>query len=207
MHHTNQEPRIRGAFPFSAPAMALSRTNNKPIEPMKMTKDQCPVCGDFSTVRYSDGSYECLNCRHVTYDTDPMESYVCESWLLPASQVADFAVSLCSPSKATQAVPQPAVEEQAGIITLHDFESVCGVSPMVEVVKETYANGGIALQLWDDDGPLLTATQWIPGIPAGCVAIKDYDENAGCLTQLIRHGVIAPPHLYLDGYPICRVLF
>ena len=87
------------------------------------------------------------------------------------------------------------------------METICGVSPVVEVVKETYANGGIALQLWDHEGPLLTPTQWIPGIPAGCVAIKDYDENAGCLAQLMRDGVIAAPHQYLDGLPICRVLF
>lgn len=35
---------------------------------MKMTKDQCPECGAYSTARYSDGTYECLSCRHITFD-------------------------------------------------------------------------------------------------------------------------------------------
>lgn len=99
------------------------------------------------------------------------------------------------------------IEEPAATMTLHNFRTICGVSPVVEVVKETYAKGGTALQLWDHEGPLLTATQWIPRIPSKCVAIKDYAENQGCLAQLISHGVIEPPHEFLDGLPICRLRF
>lgn len=85
------------------------------------------------------------------------------------------------------------------------FIALAGVSPVVEVVRETYVNGGIGLQLWDHEGPLMTATVWIPGIPAACVAIKDYEENEGCLAQLIHHRVIYPPHTFLKGLPVCRL--
>jgi len=71
----------------------------------------------------------------------------------------------------------------------------------VDVVKERYANGGVGLQLWDHEGPLLT------GIPDGFVAIKDYEENDGCLAQLIAKSVIDQPIGFLNGYPICRLLF
>jgi hypothetical protein len=34
---------------------------------MKQNKDQCPDCGAFYTVRYSDDSYECFACRRITH--------------------------------------------------------------------------------------------------------------------------------------------
>lgn len=95
--------------------------------------------------------------------------------------------------------------ERLSTMTLRDIHTACGISPVVELVIESYAMGGIALQLWDHEGPLLTATLWIPGIPEGCVAIKDFDENEGILDQLIRQKVVDAPHVFLDGLPICRL--
>jgi ribosomal protein L37AE/L43A len=55
---------------------------------MNTTKDQCTECGDFSTVRHSDGSYECLNCRHISYESDSYLSFLwaeCPEpeWVIP----------------------------------------------------------------------------------------------------------------------------
>lgn len=99
------------------------------------------------------------------------------------------------------------IQEAASSVSIRDFWTVAGVSPEVEVVKERYAKGGTGLQLWDHEGPLLTATHWLPGIPEGCVAVKDYEENEGCLAQLIAKGVLGRPERFQNGYPICRVLF
>ena len=71
---------------------------------------------------------------------------------------------------------------------------------------EEYRNGGVALQLWDHAGPLITATQWVPCIPEGHVAIKDHEENEGCLEQLIAQGVVGPRVMSIQGFPICRLL-
>lgn len=54
-----------------------------------------------------------------------------------------------------------------------------------------YADGSPAIQLWDAQGPLATATVWLPEPPAeGCVWIKDWSENEGMLDSLALAGVI-----------------
>lgn len=174
---------------------------------MTTTKTKCPECGSFDTASYDDDLIECLTCRHITYSEDPPVSLVLESWCVSASELADIAFTVCSLMEAPDSATQAAWEEPHESKTIRDFVTICGVSPVVEVVLERYAMGGYGLQLWDSEGPLMTPTRWIPGIPAGCVAIKDFDENAGCLEQLIAQRVIEPPQEFLEGLPICRLLF
>ena len=122
-----------------------------------------------------DGVYQCMECRDFFHAHPPEED------------------------------PPPRTEPNHGTAVIHNFVTICGISPEVEVVVEQYSNGGPGLQLWDHEGPLMTATVWVPGIPEGRVAIKDYAENQGCLEELIRHGVVDPPEAFLDGLPICRL--
>lgn len=57
---------------------------------------------------------------------------------------------------------------------------------------QQYAEGGVAMQLWSDDGPMGKATVCIPGYPLGenQVIIKDYAENAGMLKALVDAGIV-----------------
>ena len=131
-----------------------------------------------------DGIYECYACRHLFAD-DP-------SWGL--------GVGLESYTVRENTLRPPVWGAE-----IHDFRTVSGVYPKVEVLIERYARGGIALELWNDEGLLLTATVWLPGLPQGRVAIKDHSENAGCLEQLVDHGIVDPPESFMDGLPICRL--
>ncbi len=207
-HPTPKAQHSLGFFVFCALTGALPNketTTNRRQTTVTTTKIKCSECGSFDTASYDDELIECLTCRHITFGDDPPDAYAIESWCVPASELADIAVAMCSPRKAPDSVTQAAWEEPSESKTIHDFVTICGVSPIVEVVMERYAMGGYGIQLWDNEGPLMTATRWIPGIPAGCVAIKDFDENAGCLEQLIARGVIEPPQEFLEGLPICRL--
>ncbi len=181
---------------------------------MKTTRDQCPACGAFSTASYSDGSYECLNCRNVTYDpySPATSAFEASSWvhdIRPKRSRSNKPDDPPKPSRrSTRIAEEPATVPPAlTALTLRQFVTLAGISEVVTVLKEQYRNGGTALQLWDEEGPLITATSWIPGIPEGHVAIKDYAENEGCLAELLRHGVVDPPCGYLGGFPICRLRF
>ena len=94
---------------------------------------------------------------------------------------------------------------------LLNFTCVCGTLPHVQVIKKQYTTGEIALYIEVGfDGPretLMIASCWVPGIPEGCVAIKDFAENFGCLSALTNAGVIDDPHGFIEDIPICRVLF
>ena len=94
---------------------------------------------------------------------------------------------------------------------LHNFTCVLGTLRQVEVVKKQYVTGDIALYIeavfQGKRETLLIASCLIPGIPPDCVAIKDFAENRGCLRELTNAGAIDDPHLFLNGVPICRVLF
>ncbi len=94
---------------------------------------------------------------------------------------------------------------------LCNFTCVCGTLPFVEVVKLRYSTGDIALYIEavfnGQRETLMIASCLIPGIPPDCVAVKDFAENRGCLRELTNAGAIDDPHLYLNGIPICRVLF
>jgi hypothetical protein len=198
----------RGIFVFPHLFQVPAQTNNQPNTTMTSTKYECPCCAACSTVLCDDGSFECLSCRTVSFDPYLPETVAFEARLSRDYQPPVIAANLRARSRSARTMKPPAaVPLEKLSITVSNFVTICGVSPVVDVVKERYANGGIGLQLWDHEGPLLTATQWIPGIPAGCVAIKDYAENEGCLAELVRTGVVAPPHQYLSGRPICRVLF
>lgn len=181
---------------------------------MKTTRDQCSACGAYSTASYSDGSYECLNCRQITYDpySPATSAFESSSWvydLQPQRTRGRAQGNRTKPSRRsapTGEFPASRPTERSSL-TLHHFISLAGISEVVTVIKEPYRKGGIGLQLWDNEGPLMTATSWIPGIPEGHVAIKDYAENEGCLAELVRHGVVDPPIGYSGPFPICRLRF
>jgi hypothetical protein len=42
---------------------------------MNTIKVQCPNCGAFSTVRYPDNSYVCLDCRQISHPYDELPDY------------------------------------------------------------------------------------------------------------------------------------
>jgi len=88
---------------------------------MKMTGDQCPSCGDHSTASFSDGSFECLRCRSVTYDpylpaADGFQAHIPVEQVRPRRRVANPAIdrrrSLSTGPSAPKAVtgqaPRPA---------------------------------------------------------------------------------------------------
>ena len=75
-----------------------------------------------------------------------------------------------------------------------------------------YPNGRVALQLVDEDGPVVVATVNVPEADLGPdeVCIKDYAENAGVLDLLVLMGVVAPtgrriPTGFVD-VPVARLL-
>lgn len=76
-------------------------------------------------------------------------------------------------------------------------------------VYATYAAGGIALELFEDGEPYMTASTCIPNLEDEEIAIKDYSENEGILDILMEQGVITPPHRFQSsGYvivPICKL--
>ncbi len=77
-----------------------------------------------------------------------------------------------------------------------------------------YADGdGIAIRLVDveDGSPVATATvnPSVP-VPAGCVAIKDWAENAGMLAACLAAGLVADTGVRIRcdyvSAPLCRLL-
>lgn len=131
-------------------------------------------------VSYDEITCECLECRELFHRT---------------------------PRWATPPRPPCVLERHENSIVISHFTACGHRSERVEIEKTAYANGGIALQMWDDEGPFITVTCWVPGLPADCVAIKNYAENEGCLEQLQQAGVIASPLRYQSGFPVCQLLF
>lgn len=81
----------------------------------------------------------------------------------------------------------------------------------VNVAKAEYERGGIALIGLERNGEqFATFTSWLPGIPEGEVAIKDYGENEGFKQQLVDQGVIElTGGVRFSGhavFPLARVL-
>lgn len=81
------------------------------------------------------------------------------------------------------------------------------------VEKRKYGNGRIALQLVTPEGePVCTATVNLPDMDLAedFAFIKDYSENEGILSELIRHGIVEETHMTVDNgyveFPVCRVL-
>lgn len=124
----------------------------------------------------------------------------------------DYITSECLACRRVFTEPRPTSNTPPRIIRrdgshaiLSHFRTHAGLSENVEIEVQSYARGGMGLQLWDSEGPLLTASTWIPGIPEGHVAIKNYSENEGCLEQLVQAGLILAPHFYISGFPVCRL--
>ena len=63
--------------------------------------------------------------------------------------------------------------------------------------EHSYGNGRIALQVLDCEtgAPECTASVNMKDLdcPEGHTWIKDYSENAGIMSELIRHGIISKP--------------
>ena len=80
----------------------------------------------------------------------------------------------------------------------------------VDVRRYNMRPGNPAIQLYDADGsPYLTASVNLPDkqvVPDGCIAIKDYSENAGIAEALQSAGIIGERVCYMDGIPIYRLL-
>jgi len=77
---------------------------------------------------------------------------------------------------------------------------------------QQYQQGGVAIQLWCEDGPMGKATVCMPEYPLGenQVIIKDYAENAGMLKALVDAGVVkdtgnVAPSGYIVGN-VCDLL-
>jgi hypothetical protein len=88
---------------------------------MKMTRDQCSSCGDHSTASFSDGSFECLRCRLVTYDpyltaADGFEANIPVEHVRPQRRIAQPAIDRrkslstgpSAPKAVTRQAPRPA---------------------------------------------------------------------------------------------------
>ncbi len=147
---------------------------------MKTTKDHCPLCGSAATLHVTDDSIHCLECDRFTHYLDSSE---------PEVPPATF-----NPRK-----------------VLRNFTCVLGRLPRVEVVKRQYTTGEIALyieaEFHGSRETVMVASCWVPGIPEGCVAIKEHSENEGVLSELTNAGAVDDPEFYLGGIPVCRVLF
>lgn len=81
----------------------------------------------------------------------------------------------------------------------------------VEVCK--YRNGQNAIELVDmgHNEPFMTASVSVEiELKADEVAIKDYSENQGILSELIKNGVVSKPHKVINSgfvtIPICKLL-
>jgi len=87
----------------------------------------------------------------------------------------------------------------------------------VEVLKQEYNNGGIALTLvgfdtepYDPDetfyiGDVLCATVWVEGLLSGEIAVKNYGENQGILDWLLENNFIDTPVNLLDGFYVFKL--
>lgn len=79
-----------------------------------------------------------------------------------------------------------------------------------QIVKEEYHNGNMALSLYKRSDKSYHSTLSInvsDSLPEGCVAIKDYSENAGMLQMLINNDVLSEPLYHVRsgfvGVPVC----
>ena len=77
---------------------------------------------------------------------------------------------------------------------------------------QQYAEGGVAMQLWCEEGPMGKATVCMPGykLKDNEVIIKDYAENSGMLKALVEAGVVrdtgeVAPSGYIVGN-VCELL-
>jgi len=75
----------------------------------------------------------------------------------------------------------------------------------IEIHRQEYAQGGIALQAYSEDGPWAMCTVCMPEITLAEneVIIKDYSENEGILEALVEAGIVSEPTRFVRvGYAI-----
>lgn len=78
------------------------------------------------------------------------------------------------------------------------------------VMRKKYFNGNLAIELYDNEGPVASATvNFAEGLPQNVAYIKDYGENVGMLDALKKAGIVTRVVSYkLSGYivvPLCII--
>lgn len=76
-----------------------------------------------------------------------------------------------------------------------------GYSCSVQIGR--YANGQPALRLFDEEGPVATATAAVEGVELAAdeVLVRDYSECQGMLQALLEAGVVEKPTSWVEaGY-------
>ena len=75
-----------------------------------------------------------------------------------------------------------------------------------------YHNGRTSLSVMTSGIPLLKASVNLPDheLPTGCIFIKNWSENEGILSELIRHNIIEDTDIFVSsGYVdvnVCKLL-
>ncbi|MBZ9714453.1 hypothetical protein [Deinococcus multiflagellatus] len=79
----------------------------------------------------------------------------------------------------------------------------------LDIKIKRYASGDLAILLEAQGEPWAVASMSLPGLAPDEVAIKDYSENEGMLSDLLAAGVVEQPHRHLAaGFvqaPVCRL--
>lgn len=78
-------------------------------------------------------------------------------------------------------------------MTLVEHATHRGVA--IEIHRQEYAMGGVALQAYSEDGPWAMCTVCMPeyDLAENEVIIKDYSENEGILEALVEAGIVSEP--------------
>jgi hypothetical protein len=111
LHHPYQHKAShpRGFSILGVHLGSIHEPNTKPMTNMKTTTtEQCPECGAYCTISAADEWLECLNCSRISCDRDPPDSLVWESCHLPAADLEELAMELCSASLTEHAYEQVA---------------------------------------------------------------------------------------------------
>lgn len=77
----------------------------------------------------------------------------------------------------------------------------------LNVFLTEYATGNKAIQLFDEEGPYMTASVNIDGLRKKEIAIKDYSENEGIYDALVDAEIICEAHRFArTGYVVVPVV-
>ena len=93
----------------------------------------------------------------------------------------------------------------------YTYQSPFGGEYQIDIIKSTYSNGNIKIQMIDksDGMSYATASVTVPGLKKDEVGIKDYSENEGVLDFLVKNNIVHPPHRHeRSGFviiPVCRL--
>jgi hypothetical protein len=96
---------------------------------------------------------------------------------------------------------------------IYVFEDQFGNKADVSIWFRQYPNKRVGIAILDNEGmPFATATVNIPEekIEDDEVFIKDYSENAGMLSFLVKNNIVAEPHRFVKSgwvtIPVCRII-